>query len=720
MLEAEDDEKTDRHLKESKAFPVSDQSRSDLHYVYITSMLLHTLLNRWKQDGGETLTSLVFNLPLVSRLWAALAAAAALQPQLFSLPGYALPSLSSNASASASSSLASFSSPFGFSSSSSSSPFSSSTSWPSSASSSSLSSSSSTPSDSSSLYSVGSLPGDLCVLLLFFSSAYSHVLFIQDDQEFFGEATLSLSQVRRLISLLRAVLYRLFWTEFQHTPLSQRLRSTLATLFSMLRDRQARKPFCSAKLWLLHADVLPSEQFAAELRSYSSSTSPFDGDYRMSHNASPLAPSSSTSGERAAALLSELPFCLPFSDRVALFYDFVKEDKQNFYQQSAANMRGGRVPWLEEDEDFGWNQPSITVKIRRDRVLEDGFDKLYELKQQLKKRVRVEFVDSQGVPEAGVDGGGLFKEFLLSLSSSAFNPSYGLFSETDEEHMLYPNPDSAAVDPGHHLMYFEFIGQIIGKAMYDGVLVAPQFANFFLRLVGGRYNYVDDMASLDPVVYRHLLFLKSYQGDFASLALTFSVNNLVFGKPTTHDLLPNGRNVAVTRANRMRFIYLLADYRLNKQIKQQAAAFLRGMHHVIKPAWLRMFTPDELRLLISGTPQLNVSQWKAHTLYSAGYAASHEVIRWFWELVDEFSEDDRSALLRFSTSSSRAPLLGFQALDPQFCIQRVDARTARDEENLPTSATCFNLLRIPRYRTKAKLKEKLLYAIHSGAGFGLT
>jgi hypothetical protein len=40
-----------------------------------------------------------------------------------------------------------------------------------------------------------------------------------------------------------------------------------------------------------------------------------------------------------------------------------------------------------------------------------------------------------------------------------------------------------------HLEYFNFIGQIIGKAMYDGILVAPQFANFFLRILLGKSNH---------------------------------------------------------------------------------------------------------------------------------------------------------------------------------------------------------------------------------------
>lgn len=151
-----------------------------------------------------------------------------------------------------------------------------------------------------------------------------------------------------------------------------------------------------------------------------------------------------------------------------------------------------------------------------------------------------------------------------------------------------------------HLEYFFFIGQIVGKALYDRVLIPVQFANFFMKAVQGRYNYgqslpvckpvcltscaclltsccsVDDLLGLDPQVYKNLLFLKTYDGDVKDMELNFSVDNVILGKTVTTDLIPNGRNVPVTKENRMRFIYLMADYRLNKQIKQQSMAFLQG------------------------------------------------------------------------------------------------------------------------------------------------
>jgi len=165
------------------------------------------------------------------------------------------------------------------------------------------------------------------------------------------------------------------------------------------------------------------------------------------------------------------------------------------------------------------------------------------LGKSLKGLLQIEFVDEHGVPERGIDGGGLFKEFLTLLSVAAYNPDFGLFSET-EDHYLYPNPGSDIHESMlyihmlymyclcivcvlymfyicfmfyicyiyvhvlyilyvcyicfiyryvmyclDHLDLFKFLGQILGKAMYDGVLIEPQFANFFLLRLLGVHNY---------------------------------------------------------------------------------------------------------------------------------------------------------------------------------------------------------------------------------------
>lgn len=42
-------------------------------------------------------------------------------------------------------------------------------------------------------------------------------------------------------------------------------------------------------------------------------------------------------------------------------------------------------------------------------------------------QIRVTFVNELGVEEAGIDGGGIFKDFMENITRAAFDVQYGLF-----------------------------------------------------------------------------------------------------------------------------------------------------------------------------------------------------------------------------------------------------------------------------------------------------
>lgn len=101
---------------------------------------------------------------------------------------------------------------------------------------------------------------------------------------------------------------------------------------------------------------------------------------------------------------------------------------------------------------------------------------------------------------------------------------------------------------------------------------------------------------------------------------------------------------------------------------------------------------------------------------AGGYSADHPVIKVFWRVVEGFTDEEKRKLLKFVTSCSRPPLLGFKELYPAFCIHHGGS----DLERLPTASTCMNLLKLPEFRDEALLRSKLLYAIECAAGFELS
>ena len=122
---------------------------------------------------------------------------------------------------------------------------------------------------------------------------------------------------------------------------------------------------------------------------------------------------------------------------------------------------------------------------------------------------------------------------------------------------MYPSPASAAAHGGDHITLFEFLGRILGKALFEGITIQPQFAHFFLSFLRGDYNYfhmLPDLSTIDPQLYNNLMFLKNYEGDAEDLCLTFTVANDDFGGSREIPLVPNGANVPVTDENKRRYI----------------------------------------------------------------------------------------------------------------------------------------------------------------------
>ncbi|CAF0970368.1 unnamed protein product [Rotaria sordida] len=475
----------------------------------------------------------------------------------------------------------------------------------------------------------------------------------------------------------------------------------IVQLLQQIRSRDVRRQFCPREYWLtnqcpLHLDKIFLLPFARGLSD--PSLLPLD-TYQNRDQTSDVFPFS-VNELRVLTILKQIPFVIPFDKRVQILNMLIQQNKSE-QQQGAEFLQGGS---------------SINIRVRRGYIYEDAFDKLSPKNEpNLQRKLRVSFINAVGLDEAGIDGGGLFREFMNELLKSSFNPIRGLFKLTSDGY-LYPNPNVAFIEENFGPHYY-FLGRMLGKAIYEKFLAELPFATFFLQKILSRSSGkvdIDHLASLDPEMYKNLLYLKNYNGNVEDLGLDFTIVNSEIGQTQIIELKPNGRNIAVTDENRIEYIHLVANYKLNKQINEQVLKFREGLCDVINLEWLRMFDANELRILISGAPgEIDVNDWKNYSQYKSPYNKEHPVIQTFWKCVSEFTEDQKRKLLKFTTSCSRPPLFGFKELYPEFCIQSAGSEIDR----LPTSNTCINLLKLPEYADENMLKEKLLYAIQAAAGF---
>mmetsp|Transcript_6411 Transcript_6411/g.18057 ORF Transcript_6411/g.18057 Transcript_6411/m.18057 type:complete len:755 (-) Transcript_6411:140-2404(-) len=447
---------------------------------------------------------------------------------------------------------------------------------------------------------------------------------------------------------------------------------------------------------------------------------------------------------KMARILTSIPQCLPFDRRVKLFSTLLQVDKSKI-QDESSDMQHAMLAMMR-GEDFEGATSRINVEIRRASLYDDSMSQLNQLGPKLKRKLKVSFINQHGVEEAGIDGGGVFKEFLDDLIKDAFSPppaaatsqqqaasqsstSLQLFAVTPLETLMV-NP-LYTKDP-QYLSHYEFLGRAVGKAVYESLLVEPQFCLPFLNTMLGKSNTLEDLKNYDPEYYSNLVKLMNMsREDIASTGLTFEVN-LKNDARQVVELIPGGANKAVTKENVIQYAHLVSHRLLNVQAAPQIRAFLRGFRDLIPASWVRLFSSHELQKLVSGDDSvqgIDVASFKASMNYAAGYHPSQPVMQWFWELVEnDMTAEQQCQLLKFMTSCSRQPLLGFASLEPQPCIQqirlpdRMFMSGAGDAKQLPlpTSATCMNLLKLPNYRSKEVMRQKLFAAIEAGAGFELS
>lgn len=336
-----------------------------------------------------------------------------------------------------------------------------------------------------------------------------------------------------------------------------------------------------------------------------------------------------------------------------------------------------------------------------------------------------------------IHNSGVFKEFLDDLIKDGFasrndvqteDGAPPLFSITSKQQQLTMNLD--LTEDVNMLVHYEFLGRVLGKAVYESILVEPQFCLPFLNQLLGKVNTLEDLKNYDEQYYSNLNKLRHYsEEEIDTMELFFELTvggTTPNSKPKTVNLVRTGRSIAVTKKNVFQYTQAVANELLNVLGARQTQAFLRGFRDLIKVAWVRLFSAKELQKLISGDDSIrgiDVSSLKKSVQYLGGYHESQPYIQDFWDILEnELSPEQQRKFLRFMTSCSRQPLLGFSSLEPFPAIQQIRLQSDELSKNsrLPTSSTCMNLLKLPNYKDRSLLKEKLLAAVESGAGFELT
>ncbi|CEJ62347.1 Putative Complex: by two-hybrid S. cerevisiae TOM1 interacts with KRR1 [Penicillium brasilianum] len=354
----------------------------------------------------------------------------------------------------------------------------------------------------------------------------------------------------------------------------------------------------------------------------------------------------------------------------------------------------------------------LQLSVRRDQVFLDSFKSLYfKSADELKYgKLNVRFHG-----EEGVDAGGVTREWFQVLARGMFNPNYALFIPVAADRTTF-HPNRLSGVNSEHLMFFKFIGRIIGKALYEGRVLDCHFSRAVYKCILGRTVSIKDMETLDLDYYKSLLWM--LENDITDIITeNFAIETDAFGEKQVIDLIPDGRNIPVTQENKEEYIQRVVEYRLVESVREQLDNFLKGFHEIIPPDLISIFNEQELELLISGLPDIDVDEWKNNTEYH-NYSASSPQIQWFWRAVRSFDKEERAKLLQFVTGTSKVPLNGFKELEGMNGVSKFNIhRDYGNKDRLPSAHTCFNQLDLPEYESYEDLRQRLYTGIMAGGEY---
>ena len=270
--------------------------------------------------------------------------------------------------------------------------------------------------------------------------------------------------------------------------------------------------------------------------------------------------------------------------------------------------------------------------------------------------------------------------------------------------------------PEDHLVYFRFVGRVIGRALFDSQLIKGHMVRMIYKHLLGWPIKFEDVKAQDEDYYHSLKKLTKME-DISCMCLDFTVTEETMGMRIEKELVEGGAMKEVTKENLAEYLEANIRYRMFNRTMPQLTELLLGFFDVVPEPALTVFDANELELILCGLPEINIEDWQANTNYKGLFeigGKSEQVVKWFWEVVtEEFDQEMRARLLQFSTGTSGVPLRGFaylQGIDgniKKFTIQGVDTKMFM----YPKSHTCFNRIDLPNYESKKELKERLETAV---------
>ena len=288
------------------------------------------------------------------------------------------------------------------------------------------------------------------------------------------------------------------------------------------------------------------------------------------------------------------------------------------------------------------------------------------------------------------------------------------------------NQDTFLINPSISSMYsvslMYFLGKLLGTAVRHNLTLALDVSNTFWRALVRLPLTRLHLEQVDALCAKSIAEIERtgvtieedikagvvYPEDF----IPEEWNDLRFSTCLSDGswvpLIPDGERVPVTLRNWRRYVLLVEMARLTENVFL-LRVLLDGIGCVLPREILPLFTANEARLLFTGESKLDIEVLKANTEYE-NVSPDSELVGYFWDVLHDLGDDERTQFLRFVWARSRMPA---SAQEFRVKFKLLGELRENPDEYLPHAQTCFFSLTLPHYSSKDILKSKLLYAIEN-------
>ncbi|KAA8579334.1 hypothetical protein FQN60_010674, partial [Etheostoma spectabile] len=311
------------------------------------------------------------------------------------------------------------------------------------------------------------------------------------------------------------------------------------------------------------------------------------------------------------------------------------------------------------------------------------------------------------VGEGADDAGGVFDDTITEMCQEL---------ETGVVDLLIPSPNSTAevgynrdrflFNPSacldEHMLQFKFLGILMGVAIRTKKPLDLHLAPLVWKQLCCIPLLLEDLEEVDLLYVQTLKSILHIEDSGITeenfhemIPLDSFVGQSADGKMVP--IIPGGNSIPLTFSNRKEYVERAIEYRLHEIDRQ-------GMSWIVPVPLLSLLTAKQLEQMVCGMPEICCDVLKKVVRYRE-VDEQHSLVQWFWQTLEEFSNEERVLFMRFVSGRSRLPA-NTADISQRFQIMK-------PYDSLPTSQTCFFQLRLPPYSSQAVMAERLRYAINN-------